>query len=77
MTDHDFLERDRESLYQSDMKIDEFELDPDTQTCATDFIRKEYADVDHVKGQAEMDNEYTLPVIYYDNEDGFWDDYIE
>jgi len=41
-----------------------------------DFPTKEYAKIDEVQAADEMANEHLVPINYYDNEDGFWDDYI-
>lgn len=41
-----------------------------------DFPRKPYADLDEVQGEA-VEAAFEQPVNFYDNEDGFWDDYIE
>ena len=41
-----------------------------------DFPTKEYAGVDEVKAAREKSNEHLVPINYYDNDDGFWDEYI-
>ena len=46
------------------------------QQCLTDFPVKEYADIDEIQGAHDMANEHLVPINYYDNDDGFWDEYI-
>lgn len=71
------LEDDRREIYDNELTTNEFELDPETQTCMVDFPTKPYATVDEVQAADEMANENLVPINYYDNDDGFWDDYLE
>ena len=71
------LEDDRREIYDNELTTNEFELDPETQTCMVDFPTKPYATVDEVQAADEMANENLVPINYYDNDDGFWDDYID
>lgn len=41
-----------------------------------DFPTKPYAEIDDVQAAADIANEHQVPINYYDNDDGFWDDYI-
>jgi len=51
-------------------------VEPDTETCMTDFYRKPYADIDSIEAHpAEM--AFAQPVNYWDNDDGFWDEYLD
>lgn len=71
------LEAERRKIYDDEMTITEYQLDPEAQKCMVDFPTKEYAKIDEVQAADEMANEHLVPINYYDNEDGFWDDYIQ
>lgn len=49
----------------------------DVKSCAVDFYRKPYAEMDDVEVQDLLDVEPLIPVNYYDNDDGFWSNHIE
>lgn len=68
---------ERRQIYDEEMTITQYELDPEVQTCMVDFPVKPYADIDDVEGANEVANSNLVPINYYDNDDGFWDDYIE
>ena len=58
------------------MQTTAFELEAEAQSCLTDFPVKPYADIDAVQGADDLANSNQVPINYYDNEDGFWDEYI-
>ena len=70
------LEQERRKIYDEEQTITEYELDPEVQKCMVDFPTKPYAEIDDVQAAAEVANENQVPINYYDNDDGFWDDYI-
>ena len=78
---HEVNKKDRDSerrqIYDEEMTINEYELDPEVQTCMVDFPVKPYADIDDVQAADDVANSHTVPINFYDNDDGFWDDYIE
>lgn len=41
-------EAERKHIYEEEMQIKDFELDPETQQCMVDFPMKEYADIDEI-----------------------------
>ena len=71
-------ERDaeRRKIYDEEMQIKDFELDPETQQCLVDFPTKPYADIDEIEAADQIPNQNLVPINYYDNEDGFWDEWI-
>ena len=72
-TDH---ASERRVVYEEELDISQFELEGEKQTCMVDFPLKPYADVDYVQAQDALDNEHHVPINYYDNDDGFWDEWI-
>jgi len=42
-----------------------------------DFPSKGYATIDEVEGAKDIANEHIVPINFYDNDDGFWDEYIK
>ena len=41
-----------------------------------DFPTKPYADIDEIEAADDIANSNLVPINYYDNEDGFWDEWI-
>lgn len=54
------------------MNITEFTVEPEMEKVMTDFYLKPYPDVHDVEEVADP----ILPLDFYDNDDGFWDEYI-
>jgi hypothetical protein len=73
---YDTREKERRKIYDEEMQIKDFELDPETQQCATDFPVKEYAKIDDIQAADDIANSNQVPINYYDNDDGFWDEWI-
>ena len=75
----DDVDRDKErrNLYETEMNIDSYAVEPESESCLTDFPLKEYAHADEPIRSKEELNEHLVPINYYDNEDGFWDTYIK
>ena len=73
------LDRDKErrALYENEMSIDSYSVEPEAESCLTDFPLKQYASADEPILTPEQLNANLMPVDYYDNDDGFWDDYIK
>ena len=59
------------------MNIDSYSVEPEVESCLTDFPIKPYAEADEARRSKEELNENLVPIDYYDNDDGFWDDYIK
>ena len=50
-------------------------MEPEVENVQTDFYRMEYATIDETEGCA-TEAAFVQPVDYWDNDDGFWDDYL-
>lgn len=50
-------------------------MDAEVETVQADFYRKPYAEV-HERVAEDHEDRYAQPVNYWDNDDGFWDDYL-
>jgi len=64
-----------------EMNINEYKVEPATNQCMTDFFTMDMPGLDDVADFDCGETEYgvppeELPLNFYDNEDGFWDDYI-
>lgn len=78
---------DMRKIADADMNIDDYKVEPLTTECMTDFFTFETPqaeDIDEVlchkpntNNQVPNDVPEELPLNYYDNDDGFWDSYIQ
>lgn len=57
---------------EDEMNINEFTVEPEMEKVLTDFPIKPYSDPHDVY----EDPNPILPLNFYDNDDGFWDEYI-
>lgn len=67
---------------EQDMSIENYQVQPATLQCMTDYQTFDYIGPDDIEAYTVGDRVHglppeELPLNYYDNEDGFWDDYIE
>ena len=79
MDDEEAADRRRQAerfkiIYQ-EQSISEFQVEPEVENVQTDFYRPEYATIDETEGCA-VEAAFVQPVDYWDNDDGFWDDYL-
>ena len=70
-------EGERRQIYDMELSIKDYELDPEVQTCMTDWPLKPYAGLEDIEAEKHLANDHLVPINYYDNEDGFWDNYIK
>ena len=70
-----------EKAATQEMNINEYKVEPATNKCMTDFHTFVHPQVDDVVSEVAGEIPYVpaadLPINYYDNDDGFWDDYIK
>lgn len=62
------------------MNVEGFKVQPATNQCLPDFPRMKHGTIDDVAAELNGENGVLpkeLPMNYYDNDDGFWDDYID
>lgn len=74
---------DMRKTVEAEMSIEDYKVEPMTTQCLTDFITLPHmsledipAHVPTLSGPVGTPPE-ELPINYYDNDDGFWDEYIE
>ena len=65
-----------------EMNINEYKVEPATNQCMTDFFEFDHPGLDEIQAQVCGETEYgvpaeELPLNYYENDDGFWDNYIQ
>ena len=77
----DYRKEEMENTAITDMSINEYKVEPATNQCMTDFFEHDYPEPedkqalvsgDRFNGEAPAE----LPLNFYDNDDGFWDNYI-
>ena len=79
--DESYRLEDMEQAALEEMNINEYRVEPATNKCMTDFhtfVQPGLDDViSEVAGEIPYHPPADLPINYYDNDDGFWDDYIK
>lgn len=63
------------------MGIEDFKVQPATNQCMTDFFTFDHCGLDDIEVEKAGEVNYgvrpeEVPLNYYDNDDGFWTDYI-
>lgn len=81
VTDQEHRLEDMRKAADEEMNINEYKVEPATNQCMTDFFEFDLPKLDDIQAQVAGETEYgvppeQLPLNYYDNDDGFWDDYI-
>lgn len=66
-------EREQKKIMEEEQNISVFTVEPEMEKVQTDFYIKPYPSPHHVFEEAGP----LLPLNYYDNDDGFWDEYIQ
>lgn len=66
---------------QNEMSINNYKVEPATNQCLTDFVIMQEVKGEDIQAYACGDRTFgipptQIPLNYYDNDDGFWDDYI-
>lgn len=80
--DDDYRMQQIQEIQINDMNIDEYQVEPATTQCLTDFPVLENPEIHEVEAHVSTNffrgvEASELPINYYDNDDGFWDDYIK
>lgn len=75
-TDYDNRMKERERILSQEQNIDKYQFEAATEEIMTDYVLKPYAKVDDIEAAEAVQNEPRIPCNYYDNDDGFWSDYI-
>lgn len=71
--DTDSRLKEQKHIMEEEQNINVFTVEPEMEKVLTDFYIKPYPSPFHVFEQPGP----LLPLNYYDNDDGFWDDYIQ
>ena len=71
--DEDSREKEAAQIMESELSITEYQVEPEMEKVMTDFYVKPYDDP-----RNQVETPYRLqPLNYYDNDDGFWTEYIQ
>ena len=70
--DDDAREKERKAINDSEINIDNYEAEPEFEKILTDFYTPP-----HPGPHDHADPGPVIPMMFYDNEDGFWDSYIQ
>ena len=81
--DQESRQEDMRAYVDAEMSIEDYKVEPMTTQCMTDFYVFDHMTIDDIPSQVAGTNDANigeapreLPINYYDNDDGFWDDYI-
>ena len=82
MQNRDSRMEDMRKVAEQEMNINEYQVQPATNQCMTDFFTHSHLGPDDIEARMAGDVNHgiaaeELPLNYYDNDDGFWDDYIQ
>lgn len=66
---------------EQEMSINDYKVEPATNQCLTDFYIPNLPKLEDIEAYTVGDRQFgvpptQVPLNYYDNDDGFWDDYI-
>ena len=70
--DEDAREREMAKIIETEMNITDYQVEPEMEKVLTDFYVKPYPGAHDIL----EDPHPILPLHFYDNDDGFWDEYI-
>lgn len=70
--DEDARDREAQKIIETEMNISEFQVEPEMEKVQTDFYILPHSEPYEIKEPYGP----LLPLNYYDNDDGFWDEYI-
>lgn len=73
--DQEVRDKAREKMIMEEQNANNFSVDTATEDIETDFKMMGYVDLDHPGDGVEKDT--VQPVDYWDNDDGFWDEYLQ
>jgi len=70
--DSDERDLEMQKIKLDELNISDYQIEPEIEQSLTDFPVKTYPD----PRKPEADPLPNIPIDYYDNDDGFWDEYI-
>jgi hypothetical protein len=68
---------ERRKIISEESGVADYQVEADVESVQSDFWKKEYAGPDHIEAEDELLHDPTIPVNFYDNDDGFWTHYME
>ena len=73
--DEDSRQREAAQIMENELSITQYQVEPEMEKVMTDFHVKPYADP---RDLSILPKQVIPPIInYYDNDDGFWSEYIQ
>ena len=72
LEDEDQRDREAARIMEQELSITEYQVEPEMEKVMTDFYVKPYPDP-----TIPPEKPLIQPINYYDNDDGFWDEYIQ
>lgn len=76
-TEYDERMKEREIIMSQEQNIDKYQFEAATDEIMVDFMPNGYAEVDDVQAADVNKHDPIIPCNYYDNDDGFWNEYIQ
>jgi len=76
-TEYDERMKERERIMSQEQNIDKYQFEAATDEIMVDYMPKDYAGIDEVQAAEAVKHDPLIPCNYYDNDDGFWDEYIQ
>lgn len=79
--DEDHRLEDMRKAAEEELDIKQYEVQPATNQCMTDFFTHSHPKLDEIEAEVVGETEYgvkaeELPLNYYDNDDGYYDNYL-
>jgi hypothetical protein len=75
--DEDFREREAASIMEKEQNITSYQVEPEMEKVMTDFYVKPHYDIREDPYRKGTKKAMIAPLNYYDNDDGFWTEYIQ
>lgn len=75
--DHEKRMKERDKILNEEQNIDKWQYEAAAEEIMDDYMPKEYANIDEIEAADAVEHDPLIPCNYYENEDGFWDDYID
>ena len=69
--------KERERILGSEQNIDKYQFEAATEEVMVDFPQLPYASVEETQAADAVKHDPVIPCNFYDNDDGFWNEYID
>lgn len=74
--DEDSRDREAASIMEREQNITSYQVEPEMEKVMTDFYLKPYTNILEDPLRTGAKKALLTPLNYYDNDDGFWSEYI-